>query len=142
MAAIAIARRLGAEPLRREVEALARRARVDLDAVLSGADGPPAAARRVSSAPTSPGVGGPILSARELEVLRLVADGRSNGQIAERLFISRKTASVHVSHILDKLGVGNRVEAAMVGARLGLLEPVEADQVSAAESRRRRVKSV
>jgi len=138
LAASAIARRLGAEPLRREVEALARRARVDLDAVPSSADGAPAAARRGSPAAPSPRGGGPILSARELEVLRLVADGRSNGQIAERLFISRKTASVHVSHILDKLGVGNRVEAAMVAARLGLLEPVEADQGSSADSRRRR----
>jgi DNA-binding NarL/FixJ family response regulator len=53
-------------------------------------------------------------------VLRLVAAGRTNGQIAERLFIARKTAGVHVTHILDKLGVANRVEAAMVAARLGL----------------------
>ena len=62
------------------------------------------------------------LSAREIEVLRLVADGRSNGEIGEALFISRKTAGVHVTHILDKLGVANRVEAAMAAGRLGLLE--------------------
>nr|MBA2718276.1 response regulator transcription factor [Chloroflexota bacterium] len=61
------------------------------------------------------------LSAREIEVLRLVAAGRSNGEIAEELFITRKTASVHVTHILDKLGVSNRVEAAMIGVRLGLV---------------------
>jgi DNA-binding NarL/FixJ family response regulator len=60
------------------------------------------------------------LSPREIEVLRLVAAGRSNGEIAERLFITRKTAGVHVTHILDKLGVSNRVEAAMAAARLGI----------------------
>jgi len=49
-----------------------------------------------------------------------VAAGRSNGQIAEALFISRKTASVHVSRILAKLGVSSRVEAAAVAHRLGL----------------------
>jgi DNA-binding NarL/FixJ family response regulator len=62
------------------------------------------------------------LSAREIEVLRLVAAGRSNGEIAERLFITRKTAGVHVTHILNKLGVSNRVEAAMAAARLGLVD--------------------
>jgi DNA-binding NarL/FixJ family response regulator len=60
------------------------------------------------------------LSPREIEVLSLVAEGLSNGEIAERLFITRKTAAVHVTHILDKLGVSNRVEAAMVAARVGL----------------------
>jgi len=60
------------------------------------------------------------LTSREVEVLRLVADGRSNGQIAEQLFISRKTASVHVSNILGKLGVATRVEAAALAHRRGL----------------------
>ena len=50
----------------------------------------------------------------------LVAAGYSNGQIADRLFISPKTASVHVSHILDKLGASSRTEAATIGVRLGL----------------------
>jgi NarL family two-component system response regulator LiaR len=63
------------------------------------------------------------LSPRELEVLRLVADGRSNRQIAEELFISVKTASVHVSNILAKLGVASRVEAAAVAHRAGLVDP-------------------
>jgi DNA-binding NarL/FixJ family response regulator len=60
------------------------------------------------------------MAAGEREVLRLVADGRSNGQIAEALFISRKTASVHVSNILGKLGVSTRVEAAALAHRHGL----------------------
>jgi len=59
------------------------------------------------------------LSAREWEVLELVAAGRSNAEIAEVLFISPKTASVHVTHILDKLGVNNRVEAATIAVRVG-----------------------
>ena len=51
------------------------------------------------------------LTPREQEVLALVADGRTNRQIAQTLFISDKTASVHVSRILAKLGVANRAEA-------------------------------
>jgi len=54
------------------------------------------------------------LTARELDVLRLVAAGRSNASIAGQLVISPKTVSVHVSHILDKLGVRSRGEAAAV----------------------------
>ena len=53
-------------------------------------------------------------------MLRLVAAGRSNSQIAGELFISPKTASVHVSNILAKLGVHTRVEAAATAHRLGL----------------------
>ena len=60
------------------------------------------------------------LSAREREVLSLVAAGRTNREIAEALYISPKTASVHVSNILAKLGVSGRVEAAGVAHRLGL----------------------
>jgi DNA-binding NarL/FixJ family response regulator len=57
------------------------------------------------------------LTAREHEVLALLAAGLSNAQIAERLVISEKTAGHHVSHILAKLGVRNRVEAAAFAAR-------------------------
>lgn len=57
------------------------------------------------------------LTARERQVLELIAEGLSNKQIGERLFISAKTASVHVSAILRKLGVSTRTEAAMVVAR-------------------------
>jgi DNA-binding NarL/FixJ family response regulator len=62
------------------------------------------------------------LTARELEVLVLMAAGRTNRQIAEALFISRSTASVHVSHILAKLGVATRTEAATVALGQGLIE--------------------
>jgi DNA-binding NarL/FixJ family response regulator len=74
------------------------------------------------STPQSPVAGTELLTAREREVLRLVAEGHSNTRIAERLYISPKTASVHVSRIIAKLEVGNRVEAAAVAHRLGLLD--------------------
>jgi DNA-binding CsgD family transcriptional regulator/tetratricopeptide (TPR) repeat protein len=61
------------------------------------------------------------LTPREIEILSLVTEGRSNGEIARRLFISSKTVSVHVSNILAKLGVGGRTEAAAVARREGLL---------------------
>jgi len=50
-------------------------------------------------------------------VLRLVVEGRSNGEIGAQLFVSRKTASVHVSNILRKLGAANRIEAAAIARR-------------------------
>jgi DNA-binding CsgD family transcriptional regulator/tetratricopeptide (TPR) repeat protein len=108
---------LGAAPLRRQIEELAARARVDLRPPQ------PVMAARAESAPDrlrAAAIPAHRLSAREVEVLRLVAAGRTNGEIAEELFITRKTAGVHVTHILDKLGVSNRVEAAMAASRLGL----------------------
>jgi DNA-binding CsgD family transcriptional regulator len=60
------------------------------------------------------------LSKRELEVLALIAEGRSNPEIGRRLFITRKTVAVHVSNILTKLGVSGRVEAAAAAIRLDL----------------------
>jgi DNA-binding CsgD family transcriptional regulator/tetratricopeptide (TPR) repeat protein len=107
---------LGALPLYRSIETLARRARVPMDRP-EPATPEPEPERRPAG-----------LSGREVEVLRLVADGRSNGEIGEALFISRKTAGVHVTHILDKLGVANRVEAAMAAGRLGLLDEPDEDQ--------------
>jgi DNA-binding CsgD family transcriptional regulator/tetratricopeptide (TPR) repeat protein len=111
--AAAITGRLGARPLDSEIRALARRARLDL--------APPA-----DAAAAAPAAGAPTpveqlgLTPREVEVLALVAAGRSNRQIAEALFISPKTAAVHVSNILAKLGVAGRVEAAAIAHRLGL----------------------
>ena len=105
-----IADRLGARPLREQAELLARRARLTLagDPAAQAAD-PGEQARRQYS-----------LTARELEVLRLLAVGRTNRDIAAELFISAKTASVHVSNIMSKLGVASRVEAAAIAYRLGL----------------------
>jgi len=60
------------------------------------------------------------LTRREAEVLALLAEGRTNRQIGQALFITEKTASLHVSHILAKLGVAGRGEAAAVAHRLGL----------------------
>jgi DNA-binding CsgD family transcriptional regulator len=62
------------------------------------------------------------LTQREAEVLALVAEGRTNQQFGRALFITPKTASVHVARILTKLGVTNRGEAAAVAHRLGLDE--------------------
>lgn len=132
----AAARRLRAEPLLGRIERLAVRARIDLGRTPADPGRAPiepeeerdpskgAGASRVSEEARDLEPGRPAgLSPREVEVLRLVAQGLSNGEIAERLFITRKTAGVHVTHILDKLGVDNRVEAAMVAARLGLAGP-------------------
>jgi DNA-binding CsgD family transcriptional regulator/tetratricopeptide (TPR) repeat protein len=114
LAGLAIAERLGAGPLARDVGSRLRLARLAIapdpaDAGDAARDGAMPDGRE----------GHPDLTAREREVLRLVAAGWSNPEIAETLGISAKTASVHVSNILAKLGVANRVEAAVAAARLG-----------------------
>jgi ATP/maltotriose-dependent transcriptional regulator MalT len=106
----ATAKRLGAAPLGHELEQLARRARIDLTE-------PPAAEAAPARAADPYG-----LTPREREVLALVADGRTNPQIAQALFISPRTAGIHVSNILAKLGVPSRGEAAAVAHRSGLVE--------------------
>jgi DNA-binding CsgD family transcriptional regulator/tetratricopeptide (TPR) repeat protein len=113
-AAWAHASGLGARLLTAEIDSLGRRARIEL-ASSAGGEAPDGQAPEPTTATGDPG-----LTPRECEVLALVADGRSNGQIAEALFISRKTASVHVSNILAKLGVASRGEAAAVAHRLHL----------------------
>jgi DNA-binding CsgD family transcriptional regulator len=105
-AAHAVASRLGARPLLRELELLAERARLE-----------PAEPEDLPEARQELEVvlG---LTPREAEVLTLVARGRTNREIAAELVISVKTASVHVSHILRKLGAPNRLEAAAIAHRL------------------------
>jgi DNA-binding CsgD family transcriptional regulator len=93
-----------ARPLREAVDALARRARLDLGA------GPATAS---------------VLTPREQEVMRLVARGLTNRQIGRQLFISEKTASVHVSNVLAKLGAGGRAEAVAIAHRRGLIADPE-----------------
>jgi DNA-binding CsgD family transcriptional regulator len=98
---------VGAAHLVEAIEGLARRTRVALPGMQA-----------------TDGSAFPGLTAREREVLALVADGRTNRQIAETLFITEKTASVHVSNILGKLGAANRGEAAALARRVGFeLEP-------------------
>ena len=104
---------LGAMPLRREIELLAQRGRLRLQEPVDAAATPEA-----SSPAASLG-----LTQREAEVLALVAEGRTNRQIGQALFITPKTASVHVSRILAKLGVAGRGEAAAIAHRLGLDKP-------------------
>jgi DNA-binding CsgD family transcriptional regulator len=107
--AASLAAGLGAGPLREQVTVLARRARIRL----AGDDGP------------ADPIGSLGLTERETEVLRLVAAGRSNREIAGELFISPKTASVHVSNILGKLNVASRGEAAATAHTLHLFDHVD-----------------
>ena len=99
--ALAEAREMGAEPLVAAVEAFGRRARLEL--------------------PGSRVVIG-VLTDREEEVLRLVAQGLTNRQVGERLYISAKTVSVHMSNVLGKLGASGRAEAVSVAHQRGLLD--------------------
>ena len=110
-AAHAVAIRLAAAPLQRELELLAQRGRIGLEASADPAVTEP----KAPSVATSLG-----LTRRETDVLALVAAGKTNRQIGQELFITPKTAGVHVSRILAKLGVAGRGEAAAVAHRLGL----------------------
>jgi DNA-binding NarL/FixJ family response regulator len=91
---------MGATPLREAVEALARRARVALAGVEPETE---------------------FLTPREHAVLELVATGLTNRQVGERLYISEKTASVHLSRVMAKLGASSRTEAVSLAYERGLL---------------------
>lgn len=103
-----VATALGSEPLLAELRQLGVRA---------------GHVRRPASSPRDA-----PLTPREQEVLGLVADGRSNAEIARGLFISAKTVSVHVSNIMAKLGAASRTEAAAVARRQGLLSDQTAER--------------
>jgi DNA-binding CsgD family transcriptional regulator/tetratricopeptide (TPR) repeat protein len=115
-----IAGRLGAAPIAEEAAALARRARLRLEPAMEAAA---AGAVPAAQPPPPDELARFGLTEREREVLALLAAGRSNPEIGRALFISTKTASVHVSNILAKLGVSGRVEAAAVAHRLGVYGP-------------------
>ena len=151
MAAVSLAFGLRARPLLRRLRELAGRALItfppEAESLLdepapvpSGpragvSPGPVPDATVPDAAPVAarpPAGGGDTfgLSKRELEVLALIAKGRTNREIGDRLFISQKTVGVHVGNILAKLGVSGRVEAAAVAIRLGLEDGSEAPRGS------------
>jgi DNA-binding CsgD family transcriptional regulator len=105
-AARVIAARLGAGPLLDRIDLLAGRARLDLSPVDAVREAEPGLAEQLGLTP------------REAEVLALLARGRTNREIAATLVISVRTAGVHVSHILGKLGAPNRQAAAALADRL------------------------
>jgi DNA-binding CsgD family transcriptional regulator/tetratricopeptide (TPR) repeat protein len=106
VSAYATATRIGARPLLEEIELLAQRGRLDLAPRDAAPGGTPGLAESLGLTP------------REAEVLTLVARGYTNREIAAALVISARTAGVHVSHILSKLGAPNRLEAAAIAHRL------------------------
>jgi DNA-binding CsgD family transcriptional regulator len=97
-------------PLMRAIEDLARRARIDLSAATEPVASEEPAVERAFG-----------LTDRELDVLRLLGQGKTNPEIAAALFISPRTAGVHVTHILRKLDAASRVQAATIAERAGLL---------------------
>ena len=108
--ALAVADAIGASTFRERAMAVARAARLKLESE-----------SRPETARTTDAVAPWGLSKREREVLTLLADGRTNRQIADVLFISEKTVSVHMTHIMDKLGVARRTEAALLALRAGIV---------------------
>ncbi len=115
-----LAQRLGARPLSDDITQLARRARIALGRPGEAAQAQAVPGRAGQAQVTKPERLG--LTARELQVLRLITAGRSNREIASELFISVKTASVHVSNILAKLGVTSRGEAAATAHQFRLVD--------------------
>ena len=107
-AALEVADRLGAEPLAADLRRLAQRGRLDLAPASGQTPAQPATQLN--------------LTPREAEVLGQLTIGRTNRQIAEALFISEKTVSVHVTNLLRKLGVTSRVQAAAIAQRTGLTD--------------------
>jgi len=119
-----IASHLGAAPLQREIERLAVRSRLDL------AGRPVVSGRASGAAPVGRGTSF-RLTRREQDVLERLTLGRTNREIATDLFISEKTASVHVSNIKSKLRANGRAEIAAIAVRLGLVsESADGDEMA------------
>ncbi|HEY8763920.1 MAG TPA: AAA family ATPase [Solirubrobacteraceae bacterium] len=117
-AAVTSARQMGSRWLAQEVELLAERGRLALEAGGgSGVDAEAGAAAATVPEPEADPFG---LTPRERQVLALIAEGATNRQIGAALYMAEKTASVHVSRILSKLGVRSRTQAAAVAHRLHL----------------------
>ena len=113
----------GHAPLLAQIRTLARRARIPLGPVDAARAGPQPGVGPAGDGPAAGAVlHGYGLTERETLVLRLLVAGRTNAQIGAELFISPKTASVHVTSILRKLGVAGRVQAAALAERAGLLD--------------------
>lgn len=107
-AALRTAEHLCANPLIAQLRQLGRRGRLNL--------------AEPGAVPARDPIADLNITPRELDVLRLLAEGRTNRQIGEALFISEKTASVHVTNLLRKLGVPNRLEAAAIAQHVGLTD--------------------
>jgi len=116
--ALATAEELGSEWLAAEVAGLIARARLPTGAAPEGANGTATSRDGNGAAPADEDPFG--LTPRERQVLAALAEGATNREIAAQLFMAEKTASVHVSRILAKLGVRSRTEAAAVAHRLNL----------------------
>ncbi|HYH73813.1 MAG TPA: response regulator transcription factor, partial [Nocardioides sp.] len=82
-----------------------------------------AVTRRLTQEMRAPRTGLGVLTTREKEVLILVAEGRSNKDIAKHLLISERTARSHVSHLLTKMGLTSRTQAALLAVKEGLVQP-------------------
>jgi DNA-binding CsgD family transcriptional regulator len=124
--ALRLAEQLDAVPLAEEIRQLVTRARLTLTSEGSPGDrGVELPAEDSAPDEESAELERLRLTQREREILGLLAQGRTNPQIARALYISPKTASVHVSNILTKLGVSGRVEAAAWAQRLGLAEAAD-----------------
>jgi DNA-binding NarL/FixJ family response regulator len=117
--ALAVAERLGAGWLSGELHGLCARARLDLGGSQTGQEVTADTPANGSQADTQEEI--PFgLTPRELQVLTLIAEGATNRQIGQALYMAEKTASVHVSRILTKLGVRSRTQAAAMAHRLHL----------------------
>ena len=126
VAAMQTATRLGCVPLETSLRTTARHAGVPPEELQEATTAEVAGQPLVPALPTA--VLPVALTPRERDVLQILTQGFSNQQIARRLYISESTVSVHVSHILAKLGVSNRLQAAAAAQRLNLF-PSEPQQV-------------